>query len=218
MFNRNLKTAIFIGTLLFFASSVQGQERERLSPALALARICVSEAGWTCWDTGDGLGIHEVILRGAARHGMSYSGFARSYSSAAGRERLHLSERMRWIREMNEHGDAPASWPTQRFVRSRDGSVRVLPAIPWSHYRDRWMAVLDRAREVVQRYELDNISVWGICHSAVHDWGGSMDRERANRIGLIEVECGGTRNDFYARPSLVEAEADEDDEREVEGG
>lgn len=65
------------------------------------------------------------------------------------------------------------------------------------------MAVLARAEEVVRRYQLDNIGVWGVCASPVHDWGGAMDRERANRIGLIEVECGETSNDFYARPSLV---------------
>lgn len=199
------KVAIVLALVCLTATTLSAQVRERvrITPALALARICVSEAGWTCWDSGDGLGIHEVILRGAARHGMTYAGFARSYSSAAGRERLHLSERMRWIRELSERGEAPPSWPTQRYARARDGAVRLLPAIPWSHYRESWMEVLARAEEVVQRYELDNIGVWGICQSPVHDWGGSMDRDRANRIGLIEVECGATRNDFYARPSLV---------------
>jgi hypothetical protein len=188
--------------VLTATASVGAQSREgRLSPALALARICVSEAGWNCFDSGDGLAIHEVILRGAARHDMSYSGFARSYSSAAGRERRHLSERMRWIRELSATGAAPPSWPTHRHIR-REGRVEVRPSIPWSHYRESWMAVVERAQEVVGRYALDNIRVWGICASPVHDWGGAMDRERANRIGLIEVECGETRNDFYARPAL----------------
>ena len=200
-----MKKLVLMAAVTVFMASVPvgAQSREgRMSPTLALARICVSEAGWACWETGDGLGIHEVILRGADRHDMSYTGFARSYSSAAGRERTHLSERMRWIRELNERGDAPPSWPTQRYVRRGD-AVEIRPNIPWSRYRESWMAVLARAEEVVRRYQLDNIGVWGVCTSPVHDWGGAMDRERANRIGLIEVECGETSNDFYARPSLV---------------
>jgi hypothetical protein len=33
-----------------------------------------------------------------------------------------------------------------------------------------------------------------------------MDRERAQRLGLIWVECGTTLNDFYLRPSWAAAD------------
>ena len=192
-----------ITTLLSFAMWIPVASAQRApSPALLLARVCVSEAGWNCWDNGDGLGIHEVFLRGAERHGMSYAGFARSYSSAAGRERTHLSERMRWVRELAADGSAPPSWPAHRYIR-REGRVEVRPSIPWSHYREAWLAVLARAEQVVRDYTLTNIVDWRVCEAPVHDWGGAMDRERATRIGLVEVECGDTRNDFYARPSLI---------------
>ena len=200
MFKRNITAALFIGTILT-TSVAQGQSR--ISPALALARICVSEANWTCFETGDGLAIHEVILRGAERHGMSYVAYAASYSGRVVGSRVPSTERGRWIREMSESGDTPASWPTQSFTTGRDGVVHVHRATPWSHYREQWLAVLARAREVVREYELSNLTDWGVCSSPVHDWGGSMDRDRAERLRLIEVECGGTRNDFYARPSLV---------------
>jgi len=73
------------------------------------------------------------------------------------------------------------------------------------------MAVFARAQEVVRGLSLENISEWGVCEDPVHDWGGSMDRHRAERLRLIEVECGDTANDFYARPSLV-SDAEEDEE------
>lgn len=53
---------------------------------------------------------------------------------------------------------------------------------------------------------LDTVDTWGVCTQPVHDWGGWMDRDRAARNGLVEVDCGrtddGTHNDFYCRPSL----------------
>jgi hypothetical protein len=217
MFERNFKNAVVAVGVLLTTSLVQGQSRDRIDPALALARICVSEAGWTCFETGDGMGIHEVILRGAERHGLSYSSYARSYSSAAGREREHMTDRARWVRELNERGTAPESWPRHTYARTQDGTTRLRPAPSWGRYRERWLAVLARAREVVRAYNLSNIESWGVCQSAVHDWGGSMDRERAERLRLIEVECGDTRNDFYARPSLVANEVGEEPQ-ETTGG
>jgi hypothetical protein len=83
-----------------------------------------------------------------------------------------------------------------------DGWCAPEPHPAWSHYRDRWLAVLERAREVV-RYTLSDWDEWGYCDGEVHDWGGGMDRARATRNGLVEVECGDTRNDFYARPHLL---------------
>jgi hypothetical protein len=31
-----------------------------------------------------------------------------------------------------------------------------------------------------------------------------MDRARATRLGLLDVDCGETSNDFYARPSQLD--------------
>jgi len=204
---KNLIAFLLLGAAVALPTNVaQGQDR-RPDPALLLARICVSEAGWDCFNTKDGYAIHEVLLRGAARHSISYTAFARSYSKAAGRGGENVRPRIRWIREMNERGDQPASWPMQRYVTRRDGSVSVHPGLPWSQYRGSWLAVLERAREVVGRYALDNLTVWGVCPTPIHDWGGDMDHERATRIGLIQVTCNGgeTSNNFYARPALLSA-------------
>ena len=211
MSKRNLMAALSFGTMVvLMVSGVQGQDRgTSLSPALALARICVSEANWECFTRGDGLAIHEVLLRGAERHGMSYVSFARAYSGRVVGDRVPTGERGRWLRELSPDGSAPPSWPRHTFTH-RAGVVDIHPAVPWSHYRADWLAVYARAQEVVRNFSLSNIDEWGVCEAPVHDWGGSMDRLRAERLRLIEIECGETANDFYARPSLV-AEAEEEE-------
>jgi len=168
--------------------------QSRSIPAdLALARICVSEAGWSCFETGDGYGIHEVLLRGSERESLRYTTYARSYAGRVMGARPHEHPRLLWVMNLRADGGAPAHWPTTR------GNAE--PHAPWSSYRQRWVEVLSRAREVVT-FTLDDIDDWGVCDDPAHDWGGWMDRERAARIGLLPVQCGDTRNDFYSRPSL----------------
>jgi hypothetical protein len=193
-----------------FAFSQSRPDARPLSPHLALARLCVSEAGWDCFERGDGYAIHEVILRGARRQGLRYTTYARAYSQRLFGARPHDSARLSWVGQLDERGGAPAAWPRVVIRRTANGE-RVAPHPPWSTFRARWLAVLERAREVAG-WTLDDIDEWGICDGVVHDWGGWMDRDRAQRLGLIPVDCGvdeqGTRNDFYARPSLLEATND----------
>jgi hypothetical protein len=216
MKNRNL--LIVIAAVVFscvLGGFAQAQDGARLTPALALARLCVSEAGWDCFERGDGLAIHEVILRGADRQGMRYETFARSYARRLFGARPHDVARLRWVGEMNAAGDAPRSWPSIT-MRRRGGVTAVEAHAPWSTYRARWLAVFSRAQEVVTEMTLDDVDEWGICDRAVHDWGGWMDRDRAARIGLVEVACGvdpdGTRNDFYCRPGTDPTCVDADPE------
>lgn len=181
-------------------ASPASAQRQRISPELALARICVSEAGWDCFETGDGYAIHEVILRGSTRHDISYTSYARAYSGRAVGSKPYIGQRT-WIPFLVENGDEPRNWRTPLY-RTQGGAVRVLGPPPWSQYRARWLAVLEHARRVV-RLSLSDIQDWGRCGQEVHDWGGSMDRDRARRLGLIEVECGETQNYFYRRPSIA---------------
>jgi hypothetical protein len=200
-------TLVLVAVTLSDACSVpaQAQGNRRESAALLLARICVSEAGWYCWDTGDGLAIHEVLLRGAEREGMRYESFARTYARRATGTVPTTSPRTAWVAGLWDDGRPPTAWPVSTFVRQRDGSARVVPHPPWAAYRARWLGILARAREVVG-LSLATSGEWSVCGAPVHDWGGAMDRERATRIGLIEVECGQTANDFYARPSQMRVE------------
>jgi hypothetical protein len=180
---------------------VEAQDRRHEEDALALARICVSEAGWNCWDTGDGMAIHEVILRGAERHDMRYVTYARAYSRRA-TGAVPMTGARAWLPMLNAAGTEPANWPEHSYRRRPDGTVAVTPHPPWSRYRESWLAILARAREVVRSLSLENAIEWSSCERPVHDWGGAMDRERAERIGLVEVSCGETQNDFYCRPGV----------------
>lgn len=168
--------------------------------ALLLARICVSEAGWTCWDTNDGVAIHEVLLRGARRNGLSWRSFARSYASRATGAEPTTHPRLSWIAELDASGRAPASWPTMSSTVRRDGTVAVRPHPPWSRYREQWLAILSRAREVI-RLTLETSAEWSVCDTGPEHWGGVVDRERARRLRLVPVSCGETVNDFYVRPA-----------------
>lgn len=166
-----------------------------------LARIAVHETGWE--DTGDLEAIYAVLHNGAEREGISFQAFARSYSS-----RLMAGTVTRsWAAQLTEACTRPPSWPrvtTRCHGRGEDRMCAVEPHAAWSGYVDRCRAVVARARETIAGERTHH------CEREPHDWGGRVDRERARRLGLIEVECSAgdveTIGDYYARPSLVRAE------------
>lgn len=182
------------------------QRQERLTPALFLARVSVNEAGWTSFETGDMVAIHEVFLRGATFQQVSYLAYATHYSQRVAGLRPSTSGRIAWTMNLRSDGREPTNWP--RYVEGRraptgDGPVQVRPHPAWSNFRAGWLATLAHAAEVVT-WTLDDHDEWGRCDGEVHDWGSPrLDRARAERLGLIEVECGDTANDFWARPSRL---------------
>jgi len=213
--------AVALVLVLFLAADTPADaQNSTLTPATALARLCISEAGWECFDRGDGLGIHEVISRGAAHQGIRYESYARAYAGRLFGARPHDVPRLRWVGQLTPACAEPAAWPRTMTVR-RGGVSTVVPHAPWSSFRARCLEVFEHAAQVVAEHTLDDIDEWAICEREVHDWGGWMDRARAERIGLVEVDCDRvtsttnetgevvevrveTRNDFYCRPSWDE--------------
>lgn len=189
---------VFTLAAALFASSTRGQRRP--SEELVLAQITIHEAGWD--DLGDAEAIDAVLRNGAAREAISYRAFARAYSG-----RIWTGETSkRWVRHLDESCNAPAEWPAATVRRGIDSAtgeetyVRV-PHAPWRTYRERCLAVMERAREIRSGVRTHH------CTSEPHDWGGVVDHERAARLGLIPIDCSAEgvepRNTFYARPSLV---------------
>ena len=179
-------------TVLLLPSLASSQDRRREPDALLLARICAHEAGWEA--RGECAAIYDVLLRVAERHGMTFRGAAYAYSGRA----LRGSTNRAWVSQLDEAGTAPSSWPTIRTVCRRAGEpCSVERHAPWVSYRRPWLDLLDHARSIVRG------DVASPCASRPDDWGGAMDRDRASRIGLVEVDCGETRNDFYVRPSTL---------------
>lgn len=161
---------------------------------LLLARICAHEAGWDAHETGDCAAIHEVLWRGAMRHNLSYRAYAYAYSGRA----LRGETSRAYFAELDADGSEPPSWPRYVTRRREDGAVSVLPGPSWSSYRYRWLDLLAYAEAIVH----DGPDASSPCAEPVHDWGGVVDMERAERIGLVVVDCGETRNLFYRRPWL----------------
>jgi hypothetical protein len=180
---------------IFLACSALAAAQPRMTTQLALARICASEAGLQITD--DCAAILLVLERGAASRGIDILDYARAYVPHA----FDGSDGRRpWISELEPSGAQPAHWPTQRFVRNGD-HVEVRRAMPWSRYRQRWLDLYAYAGEVVAR------RVSSRCARPPDHWGCPMDRgrqcldhERAIRAGLLPVDCGDSRNEFWTLP------------------
>lgn len=199
-----LKWLLLVGGVLVFlavAPSAASQERSRrrMTPQLALAILTVHEAGWEA--DADMRGIHAVILRMQERNASSsYVGAASAYARRllGGQGETNRP----WLRSLNPEGTQPEGWPDVTWVRTSSGESLRRRYPPWSAYRAIWLRTYARAGEVVQ-YRLDDWASWGPCSDIPDDWGGSIDRERAQRLGLIRLSCASTRNDFYMRPSTI---------------
>lgn len=192
-------TALVLSVLALVASSA-GADGPRVSEQLALARLCASEAGfperreeggWRFYD--DCPAIYAALQFGGEQMDMTWLGFARAYSRRVMGQTI--TGPRAWVAHLQADGSEPAGWPTIVTRPQRDGTVRVEPHAPWRAYREAWRALYDHAGEVLRG------EVIAPCEGPVSDWGGSMDRARAERIGLIPVMCGTTQNDFYIRPS-----------------
>lgn len=209
--------AVLIHSIAETSCAARANAQTALTDDVALARLCISEAGWECTQTGDGLSIHEVISRAAQRGQMRYTTAARNYARRLFGAREHDVARLRWVGELTAACTEPAHWPTTITVRGR-----VVPHAPWASFRDRCRAVFAWAAETVRTHPSTDVDSWSICERPVHDWGGYMDRANAASQGLVPVLCVlpdepcdederqrphgantcGTRNDFYCRPSV----------------
>lgn len=197
LLNLGILAFVLAWLLLFvlFALSADAQTARRATAVEQLARIVVHETGWD--DTGDAEAIYAVLVEGGEREGVTWQRYARRYS-----RRLHRGEvSRRWAAELTEACTRPPSWPSVVTVRRRDGSLEVRSHLRWGAYRGRCVAVMVRVREVLAGERVHG------CERAPHDWGGRVDRARARRLGLIEINCSRgdveTVGDYYERPSLA---------------
>jgi hypothetical protein len=191
------------------------RRRSDWTPQLVLATLTWSEAGLVCRNvdrdddrslppglecqTDDMRAIHATILRGAEIRDWSYVQFAWNYAPHVIGGRGSIARE--WLRELDPSGRQPPSWPLT-VMRRRGDRIRSEPHAPWSAFRARFLRHYEIAGEIVA-LTLDTHSEWSPCSEAPDDWGGEMDRERAERLRLIELECGDTDNDYYRRPSRV---------------
>jgi hypothetical protein len=179
-----VRRALTIGALCaLLAPCAPARAVEREPDALLLARVCVSEAGFACWESGDGYAIHEAQLVGAERDGVSWRAYARAYSPRATGSRPTTDPRLAWVSALRLDERAPQGWPAP-------------PHAPWSAYRSRWAYVLDRAREVVT-WTLDDHDEWSMCSESPTDWAAPWHPPSP---GLRRIDCGdAVVNAYYTR-------------------
>lgn len=206
------RIAAFAATVLLVLSllpptETPAQRRRPLPDYLILAQVALHEAGWEAYETGDMVSIWAVLRNGAAREGISFARYAHAYS---GRALRGETTRGAWIAQLRPEGDAPGNWPEVVSRCRGRGEARMCTIgehPPWARYREAWLELLEHARAVSAGAEEHH------CSREPHDWGGRMDHERAERIGLIPVNCSfgdlETRNTFYVRPSIVRREETE---------
>lgn len=136
--------------------------------ALALAQLCVHEAGWDSPE--DCAAIYAVAQnRGASIR----AGFGRHLFAGT-------TTRAPWILELDATGDAPPHMVGASWTRDRGTH----PA-----RRDAWLALLDECRRIVAAPPVCSARGWG----SVHD----MERARLLGRRLTPVDCGHTRNVYY---------------------
>jgi hypothetical protein len=173
-----MRVALLAAAALALAPIAHAQSTARLDDQLALARVAVSEAGLLA--TEDEIAAIHAVLRARCERCRLLTS-ARAYSSRVFDARR--TDPRAWVAFLDPRGIRPTHWP-----RGMD----------WNAYRLNWLHVYELAGRAT-RGELPHR-----CDESPVHWGGSVDRERAQRMGLVRVNCGDTRNDFYVLPRSAE--------------
>jgi len=161
-------------------NNIEEEEVDRVSSRLqlALARICVSEAGFQV-RTNDCLLIYHV-LRNRSRSRQVTIGIMRAYSPQS--FNLERRDNHRWVSHLRADGRQPRGW---------DETV----TIPWSSRREGWMEVYRYAGMLLES------NPGNPCDMRVDHWGAPYYRRRMHiRNGWTPIVCGETRNQFWSLP------------------
>ena len=152
------------------------QQDERA--ALALARICVSEAGFTLRTRDCELIYHVLLARSGT--GKLEMGTMRAYCKKSFNK--GRTDRHRWVAHLNQAGGEPRGWAETTTV-------------PWSRRRSAWLRVLEHTRDLIRRRPENP------CGDRLDHWGSKGFRRRRHlRNGWRIVDCGETLNEFWALP------------------
>lgn len=162
--------------LLTVVSSVYTSNAQAQSPnvQLALAKICVNEAGLQLTD--DCAAIAEV-LRARSSVGRVTMGIMRAYSG--GVFDPARSDSRAWVSYLNPQGRKPQHWPENAS---------------WGRLRATWLAIYHRAGQILRG------EITSQCVEPVDHWGGDMDTEAfvAYYPNARIIDCGNTENNFWS--------------------
>jgi len=144
---------------------------------LALARICVSEAGFQVTTRDCELIYH--VFRTRSRTGDLTLGIMRAYSSRS--FDTTRTDRRRWVAHLNHEFREPAGWE--------------IISVPWSARREGFRRVYEFAGQII-RSRPDNP-----CGVRLDHWGAQHFRRQEHlEDGWKIVQCGETLNAFWSLP------------------
>lgn len=142
---------------------------------LALAKICVSEAGFQT-STNDCALIFQTLKTRSRMHQVSL-GMMRSYSPDVFNK--NRTDARRWVPYLNARFAEPEHWSE---------TVRV----PWTARSEAWHAVYNLASELIRTNPANT------CGVRIDHWGAKHFRRRQHLAeGWTIVECGVTKNAFW---------------------
>jgi hypothetical protein len=168
-----LSAPVCLAAALGWGSSVSASSGAQ--DAVLLARLMVGEAGWSA--PREHAALAWTLRRRAntmgRRHGWTWRRTFDAYTRSAYSGRPH-SSRHRWVGALALSAERPDAFPGH---------------LPWSPYAERWERVLRRARAFIAGRLPDP------CSGPTEHWGAGWVPSRPT---LREVDCGSTRNRFYA--------------------
>lgn len=139
---------------------------------LELAQSFVAEAGWLA--ERDWAAMAHIHYRRAQQRGVTMAQQVTDYCAAFKRP----SER-RWVLGLNAELSEPPHWPQK---------------LSWARHRPWWHQALRRAGQFLRAPE----RVKDPCKGTAVHFGGDMDDHRAARAGWRAVNCGLTRQRYWA--------------------
>lgn len=167
-----MRTLLLILALLYSPIHVAAQ-----SDSVGLARLFVSECGWSC-TLEEMAAIQQALQNRADLRDASFHSQLRAHRTV-----FEGGQPARpWLAELTANGTKPPSW---------DDSTTV----PWPSRRQAWLSTLASATTVLA-------NPWNPCDYPPLDWGVSsaVSRYREHNVNAITLECGATRNVFL-RPA-----------------
>lgn len=153
------------------------------SDADRLLRTVWSECGHACSDD-EIAALHLVIASTAEREDVSYATAWRLLSPRLAAGTVSRA----WLAGLSESCREPEGWAA---YYERDGEV--MRRVPWSRYRARCLALVERVRAVITG------AVVSRCAATPRSWGNAADRMRGEARGrarFVEIDCGDCRNSF----------------------
>lgn len=158
-----------MGLAMCAGVAIADTRTQRDTDALALARVCVNEAGWDVTD--DCAGILAVLRSRQQRIGLrTIAGTAAVYSTRVFDK--SRADRRAWVAWLDDAATPPRGWPRN---------------VDWPTHRAKWRAMVEHAALLLTQHDA----------CGAHHWGGPMDDARAIRAGWAPVDCGETRNHFW---------------------